>query len=260
MWVPEIVPPRDEENKINKRENMKISKLLIVTLLCVGLASAADAKQKKHRGAGKHHKNKGKHHQVVSNPTPAPAAAPVVGQAPASAPVGHHTITPSVASINSPGIWTYDAMLSSGQVMNGDGFTIFDFGGYVGGSIFAPLGWSAVAQLTGSVLGVPAPASNPDDPALFNLLFTRTGGTVGPTNGMLDLGHFGATTTDTSSTFVGWSSRDHLPTGGTGNPHEDIILAPAPGAVPDGGATVALLGIALAGLEGMRRMIRARKA
>jgi hypothetical protein len=242
---------------------MKISKLLIVTLLCVGLASAADAKQKKHRGAGKHHKNKGKHHQVVSNPTPAPAPAPVIGQAPAPAPVGHHTITPNVFSTNSPGVWTYDAILTSGQALNGDGFTIFDFGGYVGGSIFAPVGWSAVAQLTGSVLGVPAPASNPDDPALFNLLFTRTGGTVGPTNGMLDLGHFGATTTDTSSTFVGWSSRDHFPTGNPpapGNPHQDIIEAPAPGAVPDGGATVALLGIALAGLEGMRRMIRARKA
>jgi protein with PEP-CTERM/exosortase system signal len=239
---------------------MKISKLLIVTLLCVGLASAADARQKRHRGAGHHknHKNKGKHHQVVSQPTPTPAPVPPSDPAPAT----HHTITPSVASTNSPGVWTYDAMLSSGQVMNGDGFTIFDFGGYVAGSILAPTGWSATVALTGSVLGIPAPVSNPDNPALFNLLFTRTGGTVGPTNGMLLLGQFQATTTDTSTTFVGWSSRDHLPTGGIGNPHQDIILAPAPGdhVVPDGGATVALLGIALAGLEGMRRVIRARKA
>src|SRR6185437_14718681 len=106
---------------------MKISKLLIVTLLCVGLASAADARQKKHRNGGRHHKNKGKHHHVVQPPapTPAPSVAPV------PAPATHHTITPSVVSVNSPGVWTYDAMLSSGQVMNGDGFTIFDFGGYV---------------------------------------------------------------------------------------------------------------------------------
>jgi hypothetical protein len=32
------------------------------------------------------------------------------------------------------------------------------------------------------------------------------------------------------------------------------------GAIPDGGTTVALLGIALAGIEGVRRMFRARKA
>jgi hypothetical protein len=212
----------------------------------VGVASAADAKQKGHHRSNKGHK---KHHQV-NKPTPAP-------------PPGHHTITPSVASINSPGVWTYDAMLSSGQVLNGDGFTIFDFGGYVANSIFAPAGWTAAAQLTGSVLNVAPPVSNPDNPALFNLLFTRTGGTVGPTNGMISLGAFGATTTDTSSTFVGWSSRDHFPTGNpptVGTDHADIILAPAPGAVPDGGATVALLGIALGGLEGMRRLIRARKA
>ena len=154
-------------------------------------------------------------------------------------------------------------MLSSGQVLNGDGFTIFDFGGYVANSIFAPSGWDVSAQLTGSVLGVAPPASNPDNPALFNLLFTRSGGTIGPeVMGQLPLGEFGATTTSTSTTFVGWSSRDHFPTGNpplSGTDHADIILAPAPGAVPDGGATVALLGIALGGLEGMRRLIRARK-
>jgi hypothetical protein len=208
---------------------MKINKLLITTLLCLGVVSMADARRK---------------------PPP---------------PATHHTITPSVnlgIPPNSPGVWTYTADLSSGQAMNGDGFTIFDFGGYVAGSIFAPAGWSAVAQLTGSVLGVAPPASNPDDPSLFNLLFTRIGGTLGPTSGIINLGNFGATTTFTSTTFVGWSSRDHFPTGNPpapGTDHADIILAPAPSAVPDGGATVALLGIALGGLEGMRRLIRARK-
>ena len=201
-------------------------KLLIITLLCAGVASVADARKK---------------------PAPSPTAT-------------HHTITPSVVSTSAPGIWTYTADLSSGQVMNGDGFTIFDFGGYVSGSIFAPAGWTAVAQPTGSVLGVLPPASNPDDPALFNLLFTRVGGTVGPTSGVINLLNFGATTTDTGQTFVGWSSRDHTPTGAVGTDHADIISAPAPARVPDGGATVALLGIALTGLEGMRRIIRARKA
>ena len=155
-------------------------------------------------------------------------------------------------------------MLSSGTAMNGDGFTIFDFGGYVAGSIFAPSGWTAVAQLTGSVLGIAPPAGYVDNPGEFNLLFTRNGGTIGPINGMQDLGHFEATTTFTSTAFVGWSSRDHLPFGsppGPGTDHADFIEAPAPGGtVPDGGATVALLGIALTGLGAMRRMIGARKA
>jgi hypothetical protein len=251
---------------------MKISKLLIITLLCVGLgSSAADAKQKGQRHA-KHH---AKHHQASNKSTPvtpappAPAPAP---PAPLSPAPGHHTITPSVVSINSPGVWTYAANLSSGQVLNGDGFTIFDFGGYVANSIFAPSGWTATAQLTGSVFGIAPPASNPDNPALFNLLFTRSGGTLGPTViGTLSLGNFGATTTSTSTTFVGWSSRDHFPTGNPplpGTDHADIILAPdAPRAVPDGGATVpdggatvALLGIALTGLGAMRKLIGARKA
>ena len=205
---------------------MKTTKLLIITFLCFGVASVADARRRH---------------------APPPAT--------------HNTIEPSVDLLippSSPGVWTYSAGLSSGQAMNGDGFTIFDFGGYVSGSIFAPAGWSAVAQLTGSVLSVPGPGV--DDLSLFNLLFTRTGGTVGPTSGTINLGNFGATTTDTGQTFVGWSSRDHTPTGVVGLNHADTILVPAPGRVPDSGATVALLGIALAGLEGMRRMVRTRKA
>jgi hypothetical protein len=245
---------------------MKISKLLIVTLLCVGLGSAADAKQKGHRQHGKHAK---KGHQTSKKVTPVAPVASVPPAPPAPVPpspaLGHHTITPSVVSISSPGVWTYAAMLSSGTAMDGDGFTIFDFGGYVAGSILAPAGWSAVAQLTGSVLGIAPPAGYVDNPGEFNLLFTRTGGTIGPINGMQDLGHFEATTTFTSTAFVGWSSRDHLPFGsppGPGTDHADYIEAPARGgsAVPDGGATVALLGIALTGLGAMRRMIGARKA
>jgi len=220
--------------KIGK--NMKINKVLITTLLCVGVASAADARQRHHRRR---------------------APAPTSGTTQVT-PAEHHTITPSVVSTSAPGVWDYTANLSSGAVNNGDGFTIFDFGGYVAGSIFAPTGWDAAAVLTGSVLGVTPPSGYVDDPTLFNLEFTRTGGTVGPTNGVLNLGDFGATTTDTAQSFVAWSSRDHTPLGAVGADHADVILAPS--AVPDGGSTVALLGAALVGLEGLRRMVRTRKA
>ena len=214
---------------------MKINRIVITTLLCVGVASAADARQRHHR-----HRR----------PAPASAITNTVAE--------HHTITPSVVSTSAPGVWDYTANLSSGAVNNGDGFTIFDFGGYVAGSIFAPTGWDATAVLTGSVLGVAPPSGYVDDPTLFNLEFTRTGGTVGPTNGVLNLGNFGATTTDVSQGYVAWSSRDHAPTGAVGADHADLILAPI--AVPDGGSTVALLGAALVGLEGLRRMVRTRKA
>jgi hypothetical protein len=218
-----------------------------VTLLCVGVTSVADARQR-HRP---------RHHRApAAAPAPAPAPATQHVSAPASAPQ-HHTITPSVFSTNSPGVWTYDANLSSGGVWNGDGFTIFDFGGYVDGSIFAPAGWDAKAVLTGSVLNVAPPAGYIDDSNLFNLTFTRTGGTIGPTNGKQDLGLFGATTTDSGTALFTWSSRDHAPDGTIGANHADRILVP--NAVPDGGTTVALLGIALGCVEAIRRMSRARK-
>jgi VPDSG-CTERM motif len=225
---------------------MKFSKLLITTLLCFGVVSVADAKQR-HRRHRPVHRN-----SVVVTPPPPSAPAPAAPSVRV-----HHTITPSVASINSPGVWSYDAKLTSGGVWNGDGFTIFDFGGYVAGSIFAPAGWTATTALTGSVLNVAPPVGYVDDPTLVNLEFTRTGGTIGPTNGEQDLGLFGAETTLSGESLLAWSSRDHAPDGTVGADHADRILVPS---VPDGGATVALLGIALASLEGVRRIIRARKA
>jgi hypothetical protein len=246
---------------------MKKTKLVIIALLCVGLASAADARQKGHRRHAKH--GKAKHHTAAkTKPTrPArPAAAPPAAPAPAE----HHTIAPNVISINSPGVWTYGANLTSGQVNVGDGFTIFDFGGYVDGSIFAPTGWTATPQLLGSVLTAPPPVGYVDDPAAINLLFTWQGpAIIGPqkVGPPIALGEFGATTTFTSETMIAWSSRDHtFATPGhpsvPGELHADSILGPAPGptSVPDGGATVALFGIGLTGLEAMRRMLRARKA
>jgi protein with PEP-CTERM/exosortase system signal len=227
---------------------MKLSKLLTIALLCIGLSSVADARPRHRR---QHHHRPAPAVATVPVPTPAPKPTP-------PPPPQHHTITPSVFTTNSPGVWTYNAKLTSGQVMNGDGFTIFDFGGYVGGSIFAPAGWSAQAVLTGSVLNVAPPAGYVDNPTLFNLEFTRTGGTIGPTNGLQDLGLFGATTTDSFSYLAAWTSRDHAPDGSVGADHADRIIAPSE--VPDGGTTVALLGMAMAGLEGIRRLIRARKA
>jgi len=179
----------------------------------------------------------------------------VIGALALVLPVSANTITPSFSS-NAGGVWTYAAHLTSGQVQNGDGFTIFDFAGYVPGSIFAPAGWTATVSLLGSVQGAPPPAGYVDNPTLFNLLFTRSGGNV-TTVGDVNLGNFGATSNSISTTFTGWSSKDHTPQGAVGNPHADFIFAPG---VPDGGSGAALLGIAFAGIEAVRRFVRGRKA
>src|SRR5438477_219110 len=86
---------------------MKINKLLITTLLCLGVASAADARQRHHHRRG---------------PAPTTGVTQVT-------PPQHHTITPSVVSTSAPGAWAYTANLASGAVNHGDDFTIFDFGG-----------------------------------------------------------------------------------------------------------------------------------
>src|SRR5438552_17825480 len=86
----EIVRLRVTDSEItpNTGKNMKISKLLIVTVLCVGLGSAADAKQKGHRRNGKHH---AKHHQAKKTTPVPPAVVPPTPMPPTPA-SGHHTI------------------------------------------------------------------------------------------------------------------------------------------------------------------------
>src|SRR5437762_4053345 len=133
---------------------MKINRIVITTLLCVGVASAADARQRHHQ-----------RHRRGAAPTSATSTTLVP----------HHTLTPSLASATPGGLWSYNADLTSGQLAAGDGFTIFDFGGYVAGSIAAPVDWTLSAALTGSPFGA---SSGVDDPALTNLTFTCTGTTM----------------------------------------------------------------------------------
>lgn len=171
-----------------------------------------------------------------------------------------NTITPSTLVPATPGVWIYAANLSSGEIHAGDSFTIFDFGGYVAGSVYAPAAWTASATLLGS-----DPAAAPlgvDDPTLYNLRFTYTGPSI-QALGALGLGLFGATTTSLAIAVDDWASQDHL----IGNPglvgdgtlgtlHRDTIIVPDPVAVPDGGSTLALLGLAIVGMAGVKRFHR----
>lgn len=96
--------------------------------------------------------------------------------------------------------WSYDVELTVGsqiqgaipQVRSGDYFIVYDFRGYVGGSIFAPPGWVSSTSL----VTLPPPGVSlldPDDPLVPDLKFVWTGPTiVNPGLGSLPLGVFGA--------------------------------------------------------------------
>ena len=90
------------------------------------------------------------------------------------------TVTPTpVISGAGPYTWTYGVFLSGNSRINtGDFFSIFDFAGYVAGSIgTAMAGWAGTTANTIPVCpnGVAAVCANFDDAAVTNLLFTYTG-------------------------------------------------------------------------------------
>src|SRR2546425_12129375 len=92
---------------------------------------------------------------------------------------GTVTVTdPVLASSGLNTMFTYSANLDNGQIGTGvpapynSQIVIFDFGGYVAGSIFAPAGWVATVQLTG---GSGTPYTGLDKPAIVNLVFNCKG-------------------------------------------------------------------------------------
>src|SRR5690606_8596686 len=128
------------------------------------------------------------------------------------------TITPFVVSFDPGSSITYSAQLSDGELWGGpppsaglpvvgDGFTIFDIGGFVGiGDLPASGDWVATTTLTGSAYGTPAGG---DDPSLMNVTFTYVGVSVEADNGTLLFLPFQVLTTATNTAFDDWVSRDH---------------------------------------------------
>lgn len=94
--------------------------------------------------------------------------------------------TITLASVTGSGPYTYNytAQITAGdEIRTGDFFRIYDFYGYVPGSISAPAGWTASTALVN-----PTPPPNVliplgDDPAVTNLIWTYTAAPtiVGPT-------------------------------------------------------------------------------
>lgn len=100
--------------------------------------------------------------------------------------------------------FTYQTTLGPDEGLHiGDRFVIFDFAGYISGSVFATAANVATAVENVSTNAIVLPGQN-DDPTIPNLVFTYTGPDFRTTGGPLspfDLNSFGA-----RSTFSGVSS------------------------------------------------------
>jgi hypothetical protein len=151
--------------------------------------------------------------------------------------------------------WTYSYTFANSEIRAGDFFTINDFG--LATVVTAPgspaANWAFSQALTGN-----SALPSVDSPGVLNVTFTWTGGTVN--FGPLASGPF---------TFVlhsplaaipidhDYTSLDHIATGLTaGNESRVIGSVAGPQTVPEGGSALALLGLALAGVEGVRRKFR----
>ncbi len=160
-----------------------------------------------------------------------------------------NTITPT-NGVFAPGVsMSYTTFMTSGELHTGDGFTIFDFGGFLG-VLAMPVDWTASTSLVGSPFGTPL---GTDHTAVRNVHFTYGGLSV-EVPGLMIFAPFTVRTSSMATVSDDWVSRDHLlATPGTidGGPSvaKGNILVP----VPDGGSTAALLGSVLFSFGMLRR-------
>ena len=158
------------------------------------------------------------------------------------------TVTPVAGGFN----WTYDIMLSGAQqLLNGNSFTIYDFG--PGILVSMPGNWtsttSAFAPLNGTSSNGTATPIQTD---ALNWTFTWNDGTV---SGPLDLGSFvifSTSGTSQSAAFMGLGT-DQI----TLRQNANITNTLVPTAAPEPG-TLVLFGSGMLGLVGIVR--RRRKA
>lgn len=160
--------------------------------------------------------------------------------------------------------WTYAVVVTTDVKVNtGDFFTIYDFGGLVGGangfgggpsSVSSPAGWTITEALTG-----PTPAgTNPgDDPNVINLTFTYTDST--PIEGQQGLGNFSAISQFGESTTSDFTSITHRQVDGRAEANITTTDVPVPGSLEETPepATLAMVGLGLP-LLGLGRWVRRR--
>jgi hypothetical protein len=168
------------------------------------------------------------------------------------------TITPVLDAGNptvdgSNYLWTYQINLSADEELNasipagGSYFTIYDFVGYVGGTVAATApNWTAQALLTGET---PSTQLVTDDPGIWNLVFTYTGSI---TEGPLNIDGFSAESIYGQINANGTFSYQAQKTANTSAPDQGQGPVDIPQAIPEP-ASMALSGGGLIGLAVLRR-------
>ena len=163
------------------------------------------------------------------------------------------TITPEADKFR----WTYAIVLpTDSQLVAGDYFTIYDFGGLVSGSATAPDGWSVLVDKPNST---PARLNPQDDTSIPNLTFTYSGPTI---TGQLGLGNFWASSSSGQSSASFFTARTHRTSDGRVDSNITETTVPVPVAPPSGvpePATLALAGLGLPLLALTRAARRGRK-
>lgn len=165
------------------------------------------------------------------------------------------TVTPEAGNFR----WTYAIQLPTDMKLQaGDYFTIYDFGGFVEGSLFAnPTADTGDWTMTTAKVPVPIGLNPDDNLSVPNLTFKYNGPAV--LVGGLGLGNFGATSTVGGSVATDFTAQNRQFS--TGELDRNIVDTIAPGVPPPPGptpgvpepTTLALAGIGLPLLAAVRR-------
>jgi hypothetical protein len=132
-------------------------------------------------------------------------------------------------------------------------FTIYDFQGYIPGTVSAPTNWGATVQLTGSTPNVSGCCNPPDSSAVENLVFMYTGSTVQVGTGTPIAG-FSAQSIYGTASSPGAGLFSYQAQKITGTPDAGVGNLAVPVGVPEPTSMV-LIGGGLIGLAFLRRKL-----
>jgi hypothetical protein len=163
--------------------------------------------------------------------------------------------------------FTYEGTLSGDAgLIVGSRLVIFDFLGYVPGSVFSPYA-DVVASTELTSLGLLTVPGELDDPTLSNLVFTYIGAPFNATGGPFGQVNFnglsarsvdGGLGADIFAALTTKNNPDGTP-GGTGTPIFDTGFITVPTAIPEP-ATWAMMIMGFGGVGGLLRSRRRREA